>query len=53
MRERLRRRLEAQRLQRSGVFADYTRGDYQHLARREGNPVQRFWHQKKWSLVRW
>ncbi len=51
MRERLRRRLEAQRLKRSGVFADPRRGDYQHRARREGNPVQRFWHAHKWPLV--
>ncbi len=39
------------RQQRSGAFADHTRGDYQHLARREGNPVQRFWHANKWPLV--
>ena len=39
------------RQQRSGAFADHTRGDYQHLARREGNPVQRFWHAHKWPLV--
>ncbi len=51
MREGLRRRLEAQRLKRSGVFADPRRGDYQHRARREGNPVQRFWHAHKWPLV--
>ena len=51
MRERLRQRLEQMRLQRSGAFSDHTRGDYQHLARREGNPVQRFWHAHKWPLV--
>ena len=39
------------RRQRSGAFADHTRGDYQQLARREGNPVQRFWHAHKWPLV--
>jgi dolichyl-phosphate beta-glucosyltransferase len=31
--------------------ADHTRGDYQYRARREGNPVQRFWHAKKRPLV--
>lgn len=40
------------RRKRSGAFADHTRGDYQHLARREGNPVQRFWHAHKWPLVK-
>jgi len=39
------------RRRRSGAFADHTRGDYQHLARREGHPVQRFWHAHKWALV--
>jgi SAM-dependent methyltransferase len=51
VRERLRRRLDRMRRQRSGIFADHTRGDYQHRARREGNPVQRFWHAHKWPLV--
>jgi SAM-dependent methyltransferase len=51
MRERLRDRLAEQRLRRSGAFEDHTRGDYQYRARREGNPVQRFWHAKKRPLV--
>ena len=48
----LRRRLSRSRERRSGVFADAGRGDYQHLALREGNPVQRFWHAGKWPLVK-
>jgi len=47
----LRVRRKLRRLRRSGRFADHTRGDYQDLARREGHPVQRFWHAKKWPLV--
>jgi ubiquinone/menaquinone biosynthesis C-methylase UbiE len=47
---RIRRKLR--KLQRSGKFADHTRADYQHLALREGNPVQRFWHRQKWPLVK-
>lgn len=39
------------RFKRSGEFFDPTRADYQDLARREGNPVQRFWHAQKWPLV--
>ena len=42
---------KVKRLQRSGKFADHTRGDYQYLARKEGHPVQRFWHAKKWPMV--
>ena len=38
-------------MKRSGIFADPGRGDYQHRARQEGNPVQRFWHAHKWPLV--
>ena len=44
-------RLKLRRLRRSGRFADHTRGDYQHLARTEGHPIQRFWHAKKWPMV--
>ena len=44
-------RAKCKRLRRSGKFADHTRGDYQYLARKEGHPVQRFWHQKKWPMV--
>ena len=51
LRRMLRISANLRRLRRSGAFADFTRADYQDLARREGNPVQRFWHAQKWSLV--
>ncbi len=44
-------RRKVKKLVRSGKFADHTRGDYQYLARKEGHPVQRFWHAKKWPMV--
>ena len=47
----LRRRLEERRLRVSGEFSDHRLGDYQHLARQPGNPVQRFWHARKWALL--
>jgi len=51
VRRMLRISAKLRRRRRSGAFADSRRADYQDLARRAGNPVQRFWHAQKWPLV--
>lgn len=51
LRRMLRISAKLRRRRRSGAFADAERADYQDLARREGNPVQRFWHAQKWPLA--
>jgi glycosyltransferase involved in cell wall biosynthesis len=51
LRRMLRISAKLRRRRRSGAFDDPDRADYQDLARRAGNPVQRFWHAQKWPLV--